>query len=146
MPSADDMPAEPAPKPPLTPCAAPWFGQLEQRDFDVDFYERILHRQPNEVRILRLLGELYARTGCHGKSLEVDQKLVELLPDDAVAHYNLACSLTMQHDWAAALAELHRALELGYNDFGHLEVDPDLHALRQMPQFKALAQRYGIDA
>lgn len=146
MPSADDMPAEPAPKPPVTPCAEPWFGQLEQRDFEVDFYERILHRQPNDVRLLRLLGELYGRKGRYDRALEIDLKLVELTPDDSVAHYNLACSLAMQNDSTTALAELDRALLLGYNDFGQLEVDPDLHALRQLPPFKALAQQYGFDS
>jgi hypothetical protein len=71
--------------------------------------------------------------------------LAELLPDEAIVHYNLACSLAMQKDPVGALAELTRAMELGYNDFGQLEVDPDLQSIRQLPEFKALASKYGLE-
>src|SRR5215475_6679726 len=140
--SADDTPALSTPKFSVGDPSSPWFGQMEQRDFEIDFYQRILDRQPNDVRILRLLGEIYARQGRYDRALEIDQKLAELLPDEAIIHYNLACSLAMQNDPASGLAELSRALELGYNDFGQLEVDPDLQSIRQLPAFKALASKY----
>src|SRR3954471_13090689 len=95
----------------------PWFGGLTQRDFDVEFYERVLRAQPNDTRLLRLLGELYARKGLYDRALQVDRKLTELLPDDAVAHYNLACSLSMLSSPEAAIESLSVAIHLGYNDF-----------------------------
>jgi tetratricopeptide (TPR) repeat protein len=122
-----------------------WFGELTQRDFDVEFYERILRGQPNDIRLLRLLGELYARKGRYDRSLEIDQKLVELLPEDAVAHYNLACSLAMRRVPDAAVESLARAIQLGYNDFAHLEDDPDLNNLRSLPQYHALLKQYQLD-
>jgi predicted Zn-dependent protease len=126
-------------------AAATWFGALDQSSFDAQFYERILQRQPGDVRLLKMLGELYARQGRYDRALQVDQKLAELRPDDAVAQYNLACSLAMQQQPDKGIQALARALELGYNDFSHLEVDPDLNSLRNVPEFQALLRKFGID-
>jgi predicted Zn-dependent protease len=117
-----------------------------QNYFDVEFYERLLDQQPNDVRLLRLLGELHARKGRHALALQLDQRLVELAPSDPVVYYNLACSLAMLGDAKGALATLSRALELGYNDFSHLDVDPELDTLRHLPEYKTLLQNYGLDA
>ena len=145
MDPADNTPVQHPSDSPSTFPAGIWFGELTQRDFDVEFYERVLHNQPNDVRLLRLLGELYARKGRYDRALEVDLKLVELLPEDGVAHYNLACSQAMQSAPEAAVESLARAIQFGYNDFSHLEVDPDLNSLRGRPQFQALLQRFQID-
>ena len=143
---ADETPVQNPPA--REPASRPegWFGELTQRDFDVEFYERILRVQPNDIRLLRLLGELYARKGRYDRALEIDQKLVELLPEDAVAHYNLACSLAMQGATNAAVESLARAIQLGYNDFAHLEVDPDLNNLRSLPQYLSLLKQYQLDS
>jgi tetratricopeptide (TPR) repeat protein len=126
--------------------AAPdrWFGELDQPDFEIDFYQRILHHQPNDIRLLRLLGELYARRGLHERAAQIDQKLLELTPEDGVVHYHLACSLAMQGAHFQAIETLGRALQCGYNDYGHLEVDPDLESLRRLPQYQALLRQFGL--
>src|SRR5262245_14314151 len=102
---------------------ADWFGKLDQAEFEIDFFERILRRDPNYVPVLRALGELLARKGLWSRSLAVDQRLVELRPDDGIVHYNLACSLAMQGAAGQAIDALARAIAKGYRDFGHLEVD-----------------------
>jgi tetratricopeptide (TPR) repeat protein len=124
--------------------AIPWFGDLDQSDFEIDFYERILRRDPNYVIVLRALGELLARTGRWERSLEVDLRLTHLRPRDGIAHYNLACSLAMQGAATQAVDALARAIDFGYDDFGHLEVDPDLDSLRQLPAYRALLQQHGL--
>jgi tetratricopeptide (TPR) repeat protein len=120
-----------------------WFGNLDQASFEVAFYERILERQTSDVRLLKLLGELYARQGRYDQALRIDQRLVLLLPHDSLVRYNLACSLAMQDSVGAALEALASALELGYNEFSHLEVDPDLNRLRALPEFQSLLQKFG---
>jgi tetratricopeptide (TPR) repeat protein len=128
----------------VVPVADSWFGGLAQTDFDIDFCERILARQPCDLRMLRQLGELYARQGRFDRALGIDHRLVELLPDDPIALYNLACSLSMQGETEKSLVQLGRALKLGYHDFNHLEIDPDLDSVRQTPHFAALVKRYVI--
>jgi len=145
MQPADDLQSPRVPSE-TAKAQATWFGQLEQRDFDADFYERLVAAEPNNVRILRLLGELYARQGRYHRALEIDQKLVELVPGDSIVHYNLACSLAMLGQLAPAIVSLGRAVGLGYNDFSHLEVDPELNPLRNLPQFQSLLAQYGISS
>ncbi len=115
-----------------------WFGDLDQGDFEIDFFERVLSRNPGFVNVLRALGEQLARKGHWGRSLEVEQRLLDLRPGDGIAYYNVACSLAMQGAANQAIEALALAIHNGYHDFGHLEVDPDLESLRHLPAYRAL--------
>ena len=70
----------------------------------------------------------------------MDRKLVRFLPENATAHYNLACSLALSKRNADALRSLRKAIELGYNDIDWMMQDPDLKALKQHPEFGVLAE------
>src|SRR4051794_37426020 len=142
MSASNEFPAGSAADHSPQPCTA-WFGELDQVDFDLDFYQRIVDRNPNYVQVLRCLGELLARKGFYERSLPVDRRLVTLLPDDGVARYNLACSLSMCGETRAAIEQLSQAIDHGYHDFGHLEVDPDLDSLRNDPAYVALLRQHG---
>ena len=117
---------------------ADWFGSLSQLDFDVDFFERLLARKPDAVEVLRVLAELVSRKGLVQRAVELDRRLVELLPDDFLARYNLACSLARAGRADEAIDSLSRAILLGYDDLAHMEADPDLESLRNHPDFQAL--------
>jgi tetratricopeptide (TPR) repeat protein len=124
---------------------ARWFGDLDDVEFEIQFYERLLERIPNEVNILRVLAELLTRKGQHRRILEIDRHLVALCPTDEVARYNLACSLAKQGFPHLAVQELAQSLTLGYNDYEHLEVDPDLDNVRDLEEFKSLLQQYRVE-
>jgi hypothetical protein len=64
--------------------------------------------------------------------------MVDLLPDDFLARYNLACSLARAGSADEAIDSLSRAILLGYDDIAHMEADPDLESLRHHPDFQAL--------
>ena len=117
---------------------AAWFGSLSQLDFDIDFFEKLLARNGDSVEVLRTLGELVAKKGDVRRALEIDQRLVALLPNDFLARYNLACSLALAGRPDEAIDSLSSAILLGYDDLAHLEVDPDLDSLRERPDFRAL--------
>ena len=116
----------------------PWFGNLGQLDFDIDFFEKLLARNGDSIEVVRTLGELVARKGDVRRALELDRRLVSLLPDDFLARYNLACSLALAGQPDEAIDSLSTAILLGYDDLAHLEVDPDLDSLRERPDFRAL--------
>ena len=132
---ADDAHATPGPKrgkgsSPRPVSVAPgapaggsgrWFGKLGQLDFDIDFFEKLL-----------------ARKGLVSRAVELDRQLVECLPEDALARYNLACSLALVGHGDEAIAALCAAMDLGYDDLDHMESDPDLDSLRERPDFRAL--------
>ncbi len=115
-----------------------WFGKLNQLDFDIDFFEKLLARNGESVEVLRTLGELVAKKGDVHRALDIDRRLVERLPDDFLARYNLACSLALAGRPDEAIDSLSSAILLGYDDLAHLEVDPDLDSLRARPDFRAL--------
>jgi tetratricopeptide (TPR) repeat protein len=115
-----------------------WFGNLGQLDFDIDFFEKLCARNRDSVEVLRVLAELVSRKGLFNRAVELDRRLVELLPDDFLARYNLACSLARAGRADEAIDALSRAILLGYDDLAHMESDPDLESLRAHPDFLAL--------
>jgi tetratricopeptide (TPR) repeat protein len=115
-----------------------WFGRLSQLDFDIDFFENLLARNGDSVEGLRVRGELVAKKGDVRRALEIDQRLVAVLPNDFLARYNLACSLALAGRPDEAIDSLSTAILLGYDDLAHLEVDPDLDSLRERPDFRSL--------
>ncbi len=133
---ADAARGKAAPRGPKT--APAWFGPLNQLDFDIDFFEKLLARKEDSVEVLRVLAELASRKGLVKRAVELDSRLVELLPDDFLARYNLACSLALAERPDEAIDALSRAILLGYDDLAHMESDPDLESLRDHPDFRAL--------
>ena len=117
---------------------AGWFGKLSQLDFDIDFFEKLLARNGESVEVLRVLGELVSKKGLVDRAVQIDRRLVERLPNDFLARYNLACSLALAGRPEEAVTSLSKAILLGYDDLAHMEVDPDLDSLRERPDFQAL--------
>ena len=115
-----------------------WFGRMSQLDVVVDFFERLLARRGDSVDVLRVLAELVSRKGLAHRAVELDRRLVDLLPDDFLARYNLACSLARAGRPDEAIDSLSRAILLGYDGLAHMETDPDLESLRNHPDFRAL--------
>ncbi|MBI1902546.1 MAG: hypothetical protein HYS13_15705 [Planctomycetia bacterium] len=111
-------------------------ARQEQIDFDIEFFDHVLARAPHHAEVLRIQGELLSRRGLTARAVLVDRRLVEICPADAQARYNLACSLALEGHSADALAELGRAIKLGYADRVHLEHDPDLQSLHALPEYK----------
>ena len=116
-------------------------ARKEDPTFDINFYESILRRDPNYTDVVELLGGLYTKVGRVADGLKMDRKLVRLLPDNATAHYNLACSLALCKRRADALHALKRAVALGYADFDWLAQDPDLEGLKDHPEFMKLLEQ-----
>jgi tetratricopeptide (TPR) repeat protein len=112
-----------------------------QTDFEIEFYERILNRVPNYVEVLICLGELFSDKKLYRRALKVDQRLALLRPRNATVHFNLACTLSRLKKKRRALAVLNKAVELGFSDITSLLDDPDLDALRNIPQFQAILFR-----
>jgi tetratricopeptide (TPR) repeat protein len=106
--------------------------------FEIDFFERILKKDPNFVDALIPLAHSYTQAGEHKKALEADKKLATLLPNSNVVFYNLACSYALLHRTDDALAALQKAIKLGYNDFAHIIKDKDLDSLRTDERFSRI--------
>ena len=98
----------------------------------------MLDRVPDYVDVLRILGNLLALKGRYADGLRIDQRLVRLRPEDALAHYNLACSYALMNRADQSIRMPRRAVELGYRDFRFIREDHDLESIRQDPRFREL--------
>lgn len=116
--------------------------ETEQNEFEMKFFSDVLERYPDYVDVLRVFGNLLTKQGHHEESLEVDRRLVRLRPEDATAHYNLACSYCLLRKHEQTLNALRKAFELGYNDFRFLRKDRDLESIRQDRRFKVLVREF----
>jgi tetratricopeptide (TPR) repeat protein len=106
--------------------------------FEIAFYESVLRRDANYTDVIELLGGLYTKQGRIADGLRMDRKLVKLQPENATAHYNLACSLALSKRKRDALRSLRQAVELDYSDADWMSQDPDLEELKAHPEFTAL--------
>src|SRR5437868_13197522 len=117
-------------------------GDESQIDFELEFFARILTRQPDYVDVLRVLGNLLTLKGRYAEGLQVDKRLVQLRPSDALAHYNLACSYALLNRPDQCLKTLRRAVELGYRDFRYMREDHDLDSIRHDARFRQLLREF----
>ncbi len=113
-------------------------SRAHDHEFEIGFFETVLKRNPSYTDVVEILGGLYTKHGRIVDGLRMDRRLVRLLPSNATAHYNLACSLALVKRKAAALRSLRQAVELGYRDFDWMQQDPDLDGLKNHPGFIAL--------
>lgn len=115
-------------------------ARKEDTSFDISFYESILRRDPSYAEVVEILGGLYTKAGRVADGLKMDRKLVRLQPDNATAHYNLACSLALSKRPGEALTVLAQAISLGYDDADWMADDPDLAPLHKRPEFHTLLE------
>src|SRR5262249_2290169 len=66
-----------------------------QLDFELEFFGRILERYAEYVDVLRVQGNNLTLKGRYAEGMQIDKRLVQLRPNDPLAHYNLACSYAL---------------------------------------------------
>ncbi len=118
-------------------------SRKDDHAFEIGFYESVLRRAPDYTDVMELLGGLYTKVGRIADGLKMDRRLVQRLPDNATAHYNLACSLALSGRKPDALRALARAIELGYDDRKWMLKDPDLAEFKGDPEFERLVAGMG---
>ena len=117
-------------------------AEQSQVDFELEFLGGILQREPDYADVLRVMGNNLTLKGRIKDGLDVDRRLVRLRPQDALAHYNLACSYALLKKTEPALTTLRRAIELGYRDFKYMRTDRDLDSIRDDPRYRAILREF----
>ena len=67
--------------------------------------------------------------------LAATSKLLDLYPENPLLHYNLARFYSLLCKQDRSLANLARAVDLGYRDFDRMCSDPDLENVRNDDRF-----------
>ncbi|MBU0714616.1 MAG: tetratricopeptide repeat protein [Verrucomicrobia bacterium] len=108
---------------------------------EMSFLEALARRCPQDVDVLKTLGDLYTRTGCYEDGLKTDLELSRLCSREPLVWYNLACSYALLDRTDEALASLERAIVMGYRDVRWIREDRDLNSLKKDQRFDILLQR-----
>jgi len=107
-------------------------------DFQIFVHQEVLGCSPDDEEALSYLAHAYTRQGRFEEGLDLDRRLAALRPDDPLVRYNLTCSLSLTFRADDALEQLREAIRLGYDDFEHMEKDPDLVFLRKQPEYREI--------
>ncbi len=105
--------------------------------FEISFYENVLGHAPDFIEVLVCLGDLYTKEGLYAKGLAIDERLAALRPEEPVVMYNLACSYSLLNNIPCARQAMLRAIDLGYDEWDHLQKDADLVNLLGDSEFVA---------
>ena len=142
MPIPHDRTDDPSSDGPVPEISTLRLREQSQLDFELEFLGRILQREPFYTDALRVHANNLAQRGLYRRALQVDRRLVRLLPDRPIPWYNLACSYAVLGMTEPAVAAIQRSLELGYRHLDHLRRDPDLKSLRRDPRLARLLRRF----
>ena len=84
----------------------------------------------------------YLELGQKEKAVEFMNNVIEKDPDDAGNYYDAACLHSRMGELDKSIEFLQTALKKGFRRFSHLEMDDDLDAIRELPEYKKLIQQY----
>lgn len=93
---------------------------------------------PKSVHLWLAIGWCRKRTGQIDLAIEALERAVQIGPDDALNHYNLACYLSLNGQKERALAHLAQALKIDPSYRHLVDDEPDFDPLRSDPDFRAL--------
>jgi tetratricopeptide (TPR) repeat protein len=121
-----------------SPRKRPTRQEIRDLDLEIAFMEGVVKRDPTYVEALQILGDNYTKRGRFSEGLRVDERLARLRPEDALVHYNLACSYSLTDQFDLATDALDASINLGYRDFEWMRKDPDLKKLREQDDYKRI--------
>jgi tetratricopeptide (TPR) repeat protein len=114
-------------------------GQYERA---IDILTRTIALYPSYPHSYFYLGVAYWEQGNPDLGVEQFFKVIELYPQESAAYYNVACYYAIKGIPDLALVWLEKAFKAGFAQFKHMETDPDMGGIRDLPQYRALVGHY----
>jgi len=108
------------------------------RQRGVQAMEGHLRQVPEDARARILVGVFYAQEGRHDDAVRETNLAMLLRPNEAMVHYNAACTFCSMHKKSEALDALAKAWRNGFKDADWARRDPDLTILHGDPEFEKL--------
>lgn len=83
--------------------------------------------------------------GQRDKAVEFMDSIIAKNEDRGGSYYDAACLYSIMGEKDTAMSYLTKAFENGYRRIAHTNADHDLDNIREMPEYKALLERYSND-
>ena len=100
--------------------------------------ENHLKEMPEDARARTLLASDYAELGRVEDAMREASMAMMLRPDEAMVHYNAACTFCVLRKQVEAMDAMRRAWKAGYRDAVWSRRDPDLALIHDLPEFQEL--------
>lgn len=113
---------------------------LERYEEALPPLRRAVEMRPGLIPAYVAIGWCAKRTGRLGEAIEALAKAAEIVPNDALVHYNLACYLSLAGRRDEALRELREAIRLDASFRKHARTESDFDPLRGDDEFEALLE------
>ncbi len=107
------------------------------------FYPNYLLHHPDDSRARQFYAFTLKRLGRIDEAKKEMQKGTEQNPDDPIIVYNAACFYSLLDDKKAAVENLKKAIEIGFENYNYIKHDPDLACLQEEPGFIELMKGKG---
>ena len=104
----------------------------------IQAFEAHLRQVPEDARARILLSAYYAHEGRHDDAVREANLAMLLRPNEAMIHYNAACTFCTMNKKAEALDAIQKAWRAGFKDADWARRDPDLAILHGDPEFEKL--------
>jgi non-specific serine/threonine protein kinase len=101
-------------------------------------FETHLRQVPEDARARILVATFYAAEGREDDAVREANLAMLLRPNEAMVHYNAACTFCLMGKKAEALDALSKAWRNGFKDSNWARRDPELAALHGEPEFERL--------
>jgi len=112
--------------------------ELQRYQEALSTLKRAAEAMPGVVHVLLSLAWCYKRTERVDAAIESMEQALEMEPERALLHYNLACYLSLAGNKARALVHLSRAFELESEYRALVDGEPDFDPIRSDPDFQSL--------
>lgn len=102
------------------------------------FYPTYLLHHPDDSRAHQFYAFTLKRLGRLEEAKIEMQKGIEQNPNDPIIVYNAACFYALIDDKTAAIENLKKAIDNGFENYNYIKHDPDIKSLQNEPDFIAL--------
>jgi tetratricopeptide (TPR) repeat protein len=118
------------------------YNHIGKTDLAQADFRKVIELEENKPDEYDQIPFAYHYSGENDKAIAAMERIIARDTTDEGSYYDAACLYALMQDKENAIRYLKKSLELGYNQFVHIERDYDLDFIRETEEFKELIQQY----
>jgi tetratricopeptide (TPR) repeat protein len=105
-------------------------------------YQKALTLQPRFPQALKNLALVYVENKEYANALSEFHKMIDIWPDNAEIHYNIACMYSRLNRVDESIEWLKKAIDKGYANWKNIKTDSDLENIRNSSAYQELIRNH----